>query len=104
MCCCARSGVGGTAVTEDLRAHMHVDDNEAMLTHVFGPTDVTLPIVVVVVEVLVLLSCDAVLTDKVVDTANVALVDDAADVVKAVQDVAVDMLAVVLGPQEALVT
>ena len=92
-------GVGGAAVTEDLRARMHVDDDEAILTHVLGPTDVTQPIVVVVVEVQLLLSCDAVLTDKVVDTANVALVDDAADVVKAVEDVAVDMLAVVLGPQ-----
>ena len=38
------------------------------------------------------------------DTANVALDDDIADVVKAVEDVAVDVLAVLLGPQEALVT
>ena len=96
--------VGVAAVTEDLRALVHVDDDEAMLTHVFSPTDVTLPIVVVVVEVLVLRSCDAVLTDKVVDTANVALVDDIADVVKAVEDVTVDVLAVVLGPQGALAT
>ena len=82
---------------------MVVDDDESMLTHVSCPNDVALPIVVVV-EMPLLLNCDAVLTDKVVETANVTLVDDFADVVEADEDVLVDMLTVVLGPQDALAT
>ena len=39
-----------------------------------------------------------------VETANVTLVDDFADVVEAVEDVPVDVLTVVLGPREVLVT
>ena len=49
-----------------------MDDDEAMLTLVLGPTDVVLPIVVAV-EVLLLICSDTVLTEKVVDTADVTL-------------------------------
>ena len=47
-----------------------LDDDEAMLTLVLGPTDVALPIVVVV-DVLLLICCDTMRTDKEVDTAKV---------------------------------
>ena len=80
-----------------------MDDDEAMLTLVLGPTDVALPIVVAV-EVLLLICSDAVLTDKVVDTADVTFVDDNADVLEAVEDVPVDVLTVVLGFLEPLIT
>ena len=83
---------------------MVVDDDEAMLTHVSCPNDVALPIVVVLEMMPLLLNCDAVLTDKVVETANIMLVDDFADVVEADEDVPVDLLTVVLGPQDALAT
>ena len=78
-----------------------MDDDEAMLTLVLGPTDVALPIVVAV-EVLLRICSDTMLTDKVVDTADVTLVDDNADVLEAVEDVPVDMLTVALGPGSAL--
>ena len=91
------------APTEEEIALLLVDDDEAMLTLVLGSTDVALPIVVVV-EMQLLFSCDAVRTDQVVETANVTLVDDFADVVEADEDVLVDMLTVVLGPQDALAT
>ena len=83
---------------------MVVDDDDAMLTHVSCPSDVALPMVVVLEMMPLLLNCDAVLTDKVVETANVMLVDDFADVVEADEDVPVDVLTVVLGPQDALAT
>ena len=46
-----------------------------MLTLVLGPTDVALPIVVVV-DVLLLICCDTMRTDEEVDTAKVTFVVD----------------------------
>ena len=72
-------------------------------TLVLSPTDVALPSVVVE-EVLLLICCDTMLPDKVVDTANVTLVDDNADVLEAVEDIPVDVLTDVPGLLEALIT
>ena len=83
-----------------------MDDDEAMLTLVLGPTDVALPIVVVV-DVLLLICCDNVLTDGGMGTADVKLVVAVPEdvyVVEAVDDVPVDVLAVVLRPLAALVS
>ena len=82
------------APTEEEIAPFFVNDDEAILTLVLGSTDVALPIV-------------NVLADETVDTADVTLVvhfPEGADVMEAVDDVPVDVLAVVLGPLNALVS
>ena len=108
------------AVTEQDFAFLLVEDDEAMLTLVLGPIDVALAIVINV-DVLLLVCCDTVLTDEVVDTADITLgvdipedadvvatvdVPEDADVVATVDDDPgnVDVLTVVVGPPDALVT
>ena len=94
------------AATEEELALLLVEDDEAMLALVLGPSDGALPIVVNV-EVLLLVCCGSVLTNEAVDTADVTLVVDdleTADVVEAVEDVQVDVLTVMLGLLEALIT
>ena len=63
------------AATEEELALLLVEDDEALLKLVLGPSDVALPIVVNA-EVLLLVSCGTVLTGEAVDTAEVALVVD----------------------------